>query len=533
MKARILLLPLAFLLVLAFTQCAKRGRPSGGLMDSIPPKPLRILPENYNTNFTGKTISVQFDEYIRLDKLQENLIISPPMEKDPIIKPYSVSRILEIQIEDTLKPGTTYTLNFGNSIIDNNEGNVLEQFKYVFSTGEYIDSLEINGKVIDSRLLELKKKVNVNLYRLGDTYHDSIVRKGKPSYISVTDEEGNFQFSNLAEGTYLLAAIQKGKEGNQYTYDAESDKFAFYPTPIQIPSDSVYNLNLYRAHPRYKLSRPEMESEGVIRFGYRSDGSMPEIEMLNKPANTKTRIIKEADKDSLHFWYLPNIEKDSLNFRISYKDTTENLRVKVKEDMKAKEYKLSKIDIKTPLDTFRLRGATPLTSVNEGFITLMDQDSTAIPFTTSIDQLNNTIAIDFNKDYESRYGLFLYPGAITDWQGETNDTLQHGVRTKAESEYGSLHINIEGIKDFPIRVDLLSEGSKIVQSAYLEEQKEIDFLHLNKGTYFVRVSHDLNKNGKWDTGDFLTRKQPEPVFIFHIPLEIHANWSVKETMRMP
>lgn len=533
MKARILLLPLALLLVLAFTQCAKRGRPTGGLLDSIPPKALRISPENYKTNFTGKTISVQFDEYIRLDKLQENLIISPPMEKDPIIKPYSVSRMLEIQIEDTLQPGTTYTFNFGNSIVDNNEGNVLEQFKYVFSTGDHIDSLEVNGKVIDSRLLELKSKVNVNLYRLDDTYHDSIVRKGKPSYVSVTDEEGNFQFSNLAEGTYLLAAIQKGKEGNQYTYDPEKDKFAFHPDPIKIPNDSVYNLSLYRGHPSYRLSRPEMENEGVIRFGYRGDGTLPKIEMLDKSASTQTRIIKEANKDTLHFWFKPSIEKDSLNFRVSYKDTSENLRVRVKEDMKLKEFKLNKVDTKTPLDTFKLRGVTPLTSVNEDYINLLNQDSTSVPFRASVDKLNNTVAIDFTKDYESNYRIQLLPGAITDWQEVTNDTLNHSVKTKAESEYGSLHINIVGIKDFPVRVDLLSEGSKVVQSAYLEKQEEIDFLHLNKGIYYIRVSHDQNKNGIWDPGDFATRKQPEPVYIFHIPLEIHANWSVKETMEMP
>lgn len=533
MKARILLLPLLLLFILAFTQCAKRGRPSGGPLDSIPPKPLHIVPKNYQTNFTEKTISIYFDEYIRLDKLQENLIISPPMENDPIITPYSVSRTLEIQIEDTLQPGTTYTFNFGNSIVDNNEANVLEQFKYVFSTGDHIDSLEINGKVIDSRLLELKKKATVNLYRLDETYHDSIIHKGKPSYVSVTDEDGRYHFSNLAEGKYLLAAIQKGKEGNPYTYDQENDKFAFYPTPIQVPSDSIYNLDLYRAYPNYRLSRPEMENEGVIRFGYRGDGSIPKIEMLDKPEATQTRTIKEIDKDSLYFWYQPSIEKDSLSFRVSYKDTSETLRVRVKEDMKVKEYKLSKIDTKTPLDTFKLRGSTPLIAVNKDAINLINQDSISVPFEVSIDKLDNTVAIDFHKDYESSYQMQLFPGAITDWQEETNDTLQHNVRIKSESEYGSLHVNILGIKAFPVRVDLLNESSKIVRSVYLKEQKEVDFLYLNKGTYFVRVSSDLNKNGKWDPGDFATRKQPEPVHIFHIPIEIHANWSVKETMRMP
>ena len=533
MKARILLLPLALLLILAFAQCAKRGRPSGGLLDSIPPKPLRISPENYKTNFTGNIVTVQFDEYIRLDKLQENLIISPPMDEAPNIKPYSVSRLLEIEIRDSLMPGTTYTLNFGNSIVDNNEGNILEQFKYVFSTGEHIDSLELSGKVIDSRLLELKKKVGLNLYRLNDSYHDSIVRQGKPSYISVTDEDGNFKFTNLEEGTYLLVAIQKGKEGNPYTYDAERDKFAFYPTPIHLPSDSIYNLNLYRAHPSYRLSRPEVVNENVIRFGYQGDGTIPKIDLQNKPANTQYRIIKEVDKDSLYFWYHPSIEADSLHFQVSYKDITESTRVKIKDDAKAKEYKLNRVDIRTPLDTFKLRSDTPLESINEDFIYVMNQDSTEVPFKSSINRLHNLVHLAFNKDYESTYRMQLYPGAITDWQGVTNDTLQYNFQTKEESDYGSLHINLQGVKDFPIRVDLLSENSKMVQSLYLEEEKGIDFLHLNKGIYYIRVSYDLNRNGKWDPGDFSTRTQPEPVIFFHIPIEVHANWSVNETFIIP
>jgi len=533
MKARILLLPLALLLLLAFAQCAKRGRPSGGPLDSIPPKPLRINPENYKTNFTGDIITVQFDEYIRLDKLQENLIISPPMDIPPNIKPHSVSRMLEIELKDTLSPETTYTLNFGNSIVDNNEGNILEQFKYVFSTGAHIDSLELSGKVIDSRLLKLKKKVGVNLYRLNDTYHDSIVQKGKPSYVSVTDEDGNFNFTNLEEGTYLLAAIQKGKEGNPYTYDAERDKFAFHPSPISIPSDSTYYLHLYRAHPSYRLSRPETVSENVIRFGYQGDGTQPEVVMQNKPANVETRVLKEVDKDSLYFWYHPSIEVDSLDFQVSYKDTTENVQIKRIEDANPKEYKLSKSDPGNPLDSLKLRGDTPLERIDESFIHVVDQDSSAVPFKTSIDRLHNIAYLAFNQDYENTYNLQLYPGAITDWQGKTNDTLRYTIRTKAESSYGSLHVNLQGVENYPIIVDLLSESSKTVQSVYLEKEEQIDFLYLNRGTYFVRVSYDLNKNGKWDPGDFTTRTQPEPVIFFHVPIDVHANWNVNETFRMP
>lgn len=533
MKARLLLLPLALLLILAFVQCAKRGYPTGGALDSIPPKALRISPKNYKTNFTGKIITVHFDEYIRLDKLQENLVISPPMNETPTIKPYSVSRTLEIEIKDSLLPETTYTLNFGNSIVDNNEGNVLEQFKYVFSTGDHIDSLELRGRVTDTRLLKLKKKVGVNLYRWNDSYNDSIVYKGKPTYISVTDENGNFHFTNLEKGTYLLVAIQKGKAGNPYTYDAANDKFAFYPTPIQIPSDSTYHLNLYNAHPSYRLSRPEMLYKNVVRFGYRGDGTQPEIALQNTPAHVQTRIIKEIDKDTLYFWYHPSVESDSLDFRVSYKDTLENIGVKILDDAKAKEFKLHKIDPKNPLDSLKLSGDTPLENIDERFIHVINQDSVILPFKTSMDTLHNLANLVFEQEYENMYRIQLYPGAITDWQGETNDTLQYNLRTRTESAYGSLHINLKGIEEYPVIIDLLDKNSKVIQSVYLKKEEQVDYLHLNKGTYYLRVSNDLNKNGKWDPGDFDLRTQPEPVIFFHTPIEVHANWSVNETFSMP
>src|SRR5699024_1542099 len=192
-----------------------------------------------------------------------------------------------------------------------------------------------------------------------------------------------------------------------------------------------------------------------------------------------------------------------------------------------------KTDPKSPLDSLKLRSDTPLEKIEEDFIHVVDQDSAAVPFKTSIDRLHNLVYLAFNQDYENTYKLQFYPGAITDWEGETNDTLQYTIRTKAESSYGSLHVNLQGVEKYPIIVDLLNERSNIVQSVYLEKEEQIDFLHLNRGTYFIRVSYDQNKNGTWDPGDFTTRTQPEPVIFFYIPIDVHANWNVNETFSMP
>src|SRR5699024_1351836 len=124
-------------------------------------------------------------------------------------------------------------------------------------------------------------------------------------------------------------------------------------------------------------------------------------------------------------------------------------------------FKLNKTDPKSPLDSLKLRGDTPLESIDNDFIYVVDKDSAAVPFRTSIDRLHNIVHLAFNQDYENNYQLQLYPGAITDWQGETNDTLQYTIRTKSESSYGSLHVNLKGVENYPIIVDLLKEGSNI------------------------------------------------------------------------
>src|SRR5690606_38444112 len=143
MKGRFLYLIFLFLLSLSFIDCAKRGRVEGGVRDTIPPVIVRSVPENYTTNFKGNEIRIYFDEYIKMKDLQKQLIISPPLDNQPIIYPFSTSKYVKIVFSDTLKENTTYTINFGNSIVDNNEENPYPFYKYVFSTGSYIDSLKV------------------------------------------------------------------------------------------------------------------------------------------------------------------------------------------------------------------------------------------------------------------------------------------------------------------------------------------------------------------------------------------------------
>ena len=176
--------PLLFLAILLWVACARIGAPTGGAEDKTPPKVLRTLPANESVHFTGNRIRIYFDEYIQLKDIRKQLIISPPMEYFPEITPSgNAAKYIDIRILDTLKPNTTYTLNFGKSIQDNNEGNPLSFYTYTFSTGSSIDSLTLKGSIKDALALKPDNYVNVMLYEKNVKFSDSIVYKQKPMYV--------------------------------------------------------------------------------------------------------------------------------------------------------------------------------------------------------------------------------------------------------------------------------------------------------------------------------------------------------------
>ena len=173
--------------------CAQIGRPDGGPKDVTPPEFVSASPENYSIQFDKDEIKIQFNEFIKLNNAQQQIIFSPPILPRPQISPMGLaSREVKIKLAlDSLKDNTTYTINFGQSIEDNNEGNPLPFFKYVFSTGDYIDSLKLDGRINDMFYRETPEFTSVMLYEKDSTYSDSIVFKESPTYIAYAQDSTN------------------------------------------------------------------------------------------------------------------------------------------------------------------------------------------------------------------------------------------------------------------------------------------------------------------------------------------------------
>lgn len=511
---------------LILVNCANRGRPQGGPKDQDPPIIVKSEPENFSTNFSGDVITIYFDEYVKIKNIQKQLIISPPMDTKPDITPLGgASKFIRINIKDTLAPNTTYAFNFGNSIVDNNEENPYPYFRYVFSTGDYIDSLTVSGNILDAELIKPDNFVSVMLYEMDSTYTDSIIFKEQPRYITNTlDSLTQFTIENIKPGQYMLFAMKDANQDNKF--QQATDKIAFHPTPITVPNDSaLYDLKLFKEQLDPKVIRPRLVSGERIAFGYKGDYENMEILVQSDvPEDYSYRITKNATTDTLDYWYKPRLEVDSLIFKVRNKDYEEDFTVKISEQ--PRDTLTIKNESKSTLnfnEDFILSASTPFYEIKEDNISIMDKDSLDVPFQTKLDTLLNHLVFNFEKTQSNKYEVNVLPQAFTDFFGDTNDSLKYTISTKKLSDYGNARINLKNAQ-YPVIVQLTNDKGEVKYEQYSEKEEPIDFTNIDTGNYRIRVIYDTNKNGKYDSGNVLKRQQPERIIYSSDILEANANW---------
>ena len=522
---------ISLLLLVVMASCAKRGSITGGLKDSLAPELKMSFPENFSTNFKGNTIKLVFDENVKLKDLNKQLVISPPMKYEPIVSPTSATKILSIKIKDTLKANTTYSFNFGQSIADNNEGNPLNQFKYVFSTGDYIDSLALGGRIKDAYNLEVEPFVSVMLYEINDKYTDSVVYKENPRYITNTlDSLKTFRLENLKAGKYLLVALKDQNKNNKF--DAKKEKIGFIKHFITVPNDTVYELELFKEKLPFKAFKPIQASGNRLLMGYegnmKSLGSRPKIVLKNHSDSISTIITQFPKKDSLQIWYKP-IKVDSLALAISHDKYLKNFIIKIKDQ---KKDTLSTTALQNGTlnfrDRFTLETTTPLVKIDNSKIKLISKDSTEIAFTSEYDDFNQQLFFDFKKEPLENYTFKILPGALTDFFETKNDSLSFTLNTKSTADYGNLRVQLKNVKQFPVIVELTTAKGDIIASEYNENSNIVDFNLLEPALLTLRIIYDNNKNKVYDTGNYLEKRYSEEVIYFSKEIDIRANWDVDQ-----
>ena len=523
--------------IVVISGCAKRGSPTGGPVDSIPPVLINASPKINSTNFDSKEIRLTFDEFVKLDKVEEQLIISPPIDKSSYeVKPLSgVTKKVFLEFIDSLETETTYSINFGNSIKDNNEGNPLTFFSYTFSTGETIDSLYVRGNISDAFDIDTDNYISIHLYRIDSVFNDSIIFNNRPTYVSNSLDSTSYQFKNLKEGKYLIVAIKD--IDNNYFFDPFYDKIGFIDSLITLPQDSIINFKLFKEETSLIWDKPHFINSEKIGFGYYGKLDLKNIKIESSiPDSVQYTYTKERESDTLIFWLSKN-SFDSLNFNLIEKDTTKLVTVKFD---RAKDTLIDSLSINPKTsnvihlkETFKLSSNIPLKKIEDSLITIRDIDSLIIPFTTSINDNLDQIEIEFEVSPSDNYRLFILPEAIKDIRGVSNDTLQYNVVSQTLEDYGNVYLDVIRNSEFKFILHMIDSNGDIVREfKNVNLDTTYNFDYVRPGKYTFRLIEDANNNDIWDTGNYLKKIKPESVYYFANELEVRANWDLNETFNL-
>ena len=529
------------------SSCAKPATPSGGPRDKTPPKLVeKKSTQNYQTNYYPKKIALYFDEWITL-KNKNQILISPPLDKKPKISYRGKHINLVFDETDTLKQNTTYTINFGKSITDFTEGNPLENFVFIFSTGDEIDSLEIQGKVVNSFDNKPLKDVTVLLY---DTDEDSVVVKSKPYYFANTDKDGKFKITHIKEGFYKVFAL---KDGNaNYLYDMETEQIGYLDTMVFITNDSLKKdllIEMFTPDSPLKILDKSVAAFGKIKIEYnRKPDSL-------KVLYSSVDIFDKAfSNDSLLIWYDNKEKQDSINLVLKSENRIDTMIFKIRKQYK-KPVPLVLLNktkiIKTHPDKFVSLMFNQAVLVGDSSkIILFEQEikenkdtTKKIKFDTIITNVSLVYEMDSSDSHKflfkgkwnegKKYKLSILPGFLKTYYGVKNDTVEMVVSTNKKEDYGQLTCHFDSLKQDDVYIVSLKQGKEILQKDIIKNKGNFDIAYgaLLPGKYTLEVIVDTNNNGKWDGGDYFKRRKAEKRYSFNLN-EIKANWSQEENIKL-
>lgn len=518
MKSNLLIFTL---IILGFCACARYGAPSGGPVDKIPPGiDWELSSPNYKTNFDDDHIEIVFDEWINLNNPVKEIVISPPLAKPPSFTQRGRSVKIEFAEDEILKEDATYQINFGNSVRDFTAGNVLENFIYVFSTGDKIDELSVEGVVIDELSGDPAKDVLVVLYQ---DLSDTVLYTKKPFYFSKTDDSGKFQLNNIKEDTFQIYAL---KDANvSYTYDLPGEQIAFYDDFIVV-KDSIkeIELKLFDELETPRLVESGQSTNGLIRVKY---DRMPQSYQVT--SNLPEAILSvEEESDSIYIWH-NSTQKDSAQFYITRGSVIDTLSFRFgKKKLQDTKLKLASVRGRLinfhPEDTLKLKFNKILASADTAQIQLVDTSLNQIPMTIHLTDRILGVTSEFKSN--EKYNIQLLPGALKDYYGVSNeDTITIDAVVNDPKAFGKIMVNVIGVDSLTYIVEL-REKENFLQKTKVSSDTIVLFDKLLPAIYNINVIEDRNEDGIWTPGYLKTRRKSEQIKNLTLD-ELIAGWELK------
>ena len=568
--------------------CANIGNPSGGPIDKTPPIFMRSNPTPNAVNVKDRKIELFFDEIVTLKDPSTKIIVSPAQTEMPRMS--ALGRKVTVELVDSLLPNTTYTIDFSNSIQDNNEGNAIDNFAFAFSTGSVIDSMRVSGYVLDSRTLEPMQSVVVGLQ---SNLADSAFHKEKLQRVALTNDRGQFTIRNVSPGSYHIFALKD--LDRDYKFGNPTEDIAFLDSII-VPSigsreaaDTVYNdlneidtimratrpayfpndilLSMFNEDRKsqYLANNLRVDSTRIsLTFAAASD-TLPSLSIVgrNDVPDQWYTLERSQTNDTLTYWIRPPhlVSADTLMVATTYlrTDTASNLswgtdtlkftfqRQKAKKKKKNEETdSLEQIrfmelhplangtqEVYAPL---LLQTGTPIERYSREAFHLqrkLQNDTTFYPAEIkSIALRDSTLSrrdLMLKVDWEpgAAYTLAVDSLAMTDIYGLQTKPLKVDFNVRKMEEYGNIVFNIPAVRDSAI-VELLDGTEKIVLRAPVKSHRA-ELLNLLPGKYYARLFIDRNGNGKYDTGNYDMHLQPEETVYYPGAINLKKNWDVEQT----
>lgn len=569
--------------MLLLHSCANRGSgPQGGPKDETPPKVVKSTPNDKARQHSSKQIIIEFNELISIENAYKNVVISPTQKKQAVVKALGKKAVVTFQ--DSLLENTTYSIDFGNSIVDYNEKNVLKDFQFSFSTGEDFDTLQISGVVLDAQTLKTVPYIYVGIHSADN---DTAFQTSPFMRMTKTKEDGSFVIRNIKEGKYKLYALNDVTQ--TYFYKQIGTDIAFCDSILQpdvhmhgkidtIWSDSLktkFDSLIVDAHTEYYPKDLILKSfkENPIRHFFKKctrNGKnnftltfgatplkQPVLTIIDSTEHSNWYVQEKAMRaDSLTYWITDSLlyKQDTLKLSLIYlkTDSTSNLIEKtdtinmvVTNKSSKKRNKYNEVDNQNlPLsfvhnivndmevyDTLSLNFEEPITEIVKDSIQLFikkDTIWTQVPFELIKDDSLCTKKLKFlyKKSYGDTYKLNVDSASIRSMYGRTVDKFYKTFRIKQLEEYGNLFIKLPDMPQNGI-IELLNQKDQCVQTAFIEDNKYI-FQDIKPGPYYIRLIIDENVNGKWDTGIYKDNKQAELVYYYPKQIKIRANWDIEE-----
>lgn len=519
---------------LLHTGCAQIVAPTGGAKDTIPPQVIieKSTP-NLSTNFEAAVIQLTFDEWIVLKSPGTEILVSPPLENPLQIK-QSGKKIVINLAEESLRPNATYVFNFGKAIQDFRENNPKTDYRFVFSTGSFIDSLSVSGEVLD---VATGKPVKDALVMLYDNLSDTVVRTERPFYFSRTDKTGKFNIPYVKNDTLKVFALVEA-DGN-YLYNAETEQIGFLDEPIVL-TDSFQTkllLQVFLPTPKLRRARNYSKQFGHLKMAF-NQVLFDTIQVSVEPS-FPTDYIQQI-KDTLHFWYADTTRQRDFILTEAKNDLRDTFEVRLPTPAKFfKANKRTRLTIpaaKTmqsvikhnPNKDIELTFSAPIARLDTSRI-FVRQDTVFQRIIPQVIINNNKRILSFQYKWREQmpYEITLLPNAVEDMFGLPNDTIIIKYKTDALANYGNIDVVMENMSaDTSYLVELM-RGNEVAGQFTMSNQTSAKqtFNALPTGSYSLRVTIDSNGNGRWDTGAYPDR-QPE-IIITGAAEQLRANWDLE------